>query len=295
MLTATILLPLLTGLAVLALPRHRPDLVRRVALGGSVLTLGAALILWAGFDPGDGGLQWRMSLPWIPSLGARYDVGVGGLSLALILLTALLLTVVMVYVLGEHDRAHAHAFLFLLLATGLIGLFAAQDLLLFYLFFEVGLVPMYFIVGIWGGERRRYAALKFFLYTRAGSLAMLLGFLALYLAMEPHTFSLPAIVQARPLDRTPLAGGLVFLALLLGFGVKLPWCRCTIGCPTRMSRRRPRAASCWPVSSSRWRLRHARRAAADPAGHGRTVRLAPGCPGPGIAPLRPWRRWRSPT
>ncbi|MFC6048536.1 NuoM family protein, partial [Methylobacterium hispanicum] len=222
MLTATILLPLLTGLAVLALPRHRPDLVRRVALGGSVLTLGAALILWAGFDPDDGGLQWRMSLPWIPSLGARYDVGVGGLSLALILLTALLLTVVMVYVLGEHDRAHAHAFLFLLLATGLIGLFAAQDLLLFYLFFEVGLVPMYFIVGIWGGERRRYAALKFFLYTRAGSLAMLLGFLALYLAMEPHTFSLPAIVQARPLDRTPLAGGLVFLALLLGFGVKLP-------------------------------------------------------------------------
>ena len=222
MLTATILLPLLTGLAVLALPRHRPDLVRRVALGGSVLTLGAAVILWTGFDPGAGNLQWRMTLPWIPSLGASYDVGVGGLSLALILLTAVLLTVVMAYVLPEHDRAHAHAFLFLLLATGLIGLFAAQDLLLFYLFFEVGLVPMYFIVGIWGGERRRYAALKFFLYTRAGSLAMLLSFLALYLAMEPHSFSLPAIVQARPLDRTPLAGGLVFLALLLGFGVKLP-------------------------------------------------------------------------
>ncbi|WP_345822979.1 NADH-quinone oxidoreductase subunit M (plasmid) [Methylobacterium fujisawaense] len=222
MLTATILLPLLTGLAVLALPRHRPDLVRRVALGGSVLTLGAAVILWTGFDPGAGNLQWRMTLPWIPSLGASYDVGVGGLSLALILLTAVLLTVVMAYVLPEHDRAHAHAFLFLLLATGLIGLFAAQDLLLFYLFFEVGLVPMYFIIGIWGGERRRYAALKFFLYTRAGSLAMLLSFLALYLAMEPHSFSLPAIVQARPLDRTPLAGGLVFLALLLGFGVKLP-------------------------------------------------------------------------
>ncbi|EIZ84284.1 MULTISPECIES: complex I subunit 4 family protein [Methylobacterium] len=222
MLTLTIFLPLLTGLAVLALPRHRPDLVRYIALAGSVLTLGAALILWAGFDLGAGGLQWRMTLPWIPSVGASYDVGVGGLSLALILLTAILLTVVMAYVLGEHDRAHGHAFLFLLLATGLIGLFAAQDLLLFYLFFEVGLVPMYFIVGIWGGEGRRYAALKFFLYTRAGSLTMLLGFLALYLAMEPHSFSLPAIVQARPLDRAPLAGGLVFLALLVGFGVKLP-------------------------------------------------------------------------
>ncbi|KOX41260.1 oxidoreductase [Streptomyces purpurogeneiscleroticus] len=222
MLTVTIFLPLLTGLAVLALPRSRPDLVRRAALAGAALTLAAAVILWAGFDPAVGGLQWRLTLPWIPSVGASYDVGVGGLSLALILLTAVLLTVVMAYVLPEHDRAHAHAFLFLLLATGLIGLFAAQDLLLFYLFFEVGLVPMYFIVGIWGGGRRRYAALKFFLYTRAGSLAMLLGFLALYLAMEPHTFSLPAIVQVRPLDRTLLAGGLVFLALLLGFGVKLP-------------------------------------------------------------------------
>lgn len=222
MLTLTIFLPLLTGLAVLALPRHRPGLVRRIALAGSVLTLGAAVILWTGFDPGAGDLQWRVTLPWIPSVGASYDVGVGGLSLALILLTTLLLTVVMVYVLPEHDRAHAHAFLFLLLATGLIGLFAAQDLLLFYLFFEVGLVPMYFIIGIWGGEGRRYAALKFFLYTRAGSLAMLLGFLALYLAMEPHSFSLPAIIQARPLDRSPLASGLVFFALLVGFGVKLP-------------------------------------------------------------------------
>ena len=102
----------------------------------------------------------------------------------------------------------------ILLVPALIGLFAAQDLLLFYLFFEVGLVPMYFIVGIWGGERRRYAALKFFLYTRAGSLAMLLGFLALYLAMEPHTFSLQAIARAKPLDGPSLAGSLAFLALL---------------------------------------------------------------------------------
>ena len=222
MLTVTIFLPLLTGLAVLAIPRDRPRLVRRIALAGSVLTLGAALVLWGGFDPGAGNLQWRTTLPWIPSVGASYDVAVGGLSLSLILLTAVLLAATMAYVLPEHDRAHAHAFLFLLLATGLIGLFAAQDLLLFYLFFEVGLVPMYFIVGIWGGGRRRYAALKFFLYTRAGSLAMLLGFLALHLGMEPHTFSLPAIAEARPLDRMPYAGGLAFLALLLGFGVKLP-------------------------------------------------------------------------
>jgi NADH-quinone oxidoreductase subunit M len=128
----------------------------------------------------------------------------------------------MVFVLPQRDRPHAHAFLFLLLATGLIGLFAAQDLLLFYLFFEIGLVPMYFIIGIWGGEQRRYAAIKFFLYTRAGSLAMLLGFLGLYLAMEPHSFSLPAIIAARPLAKSPVSSSLVFFALLIGFGVKLP-------------------------------------------------------------------------
>lgn len=222
MLTVAIFLPLLTGLVVLALPRSRPDLVRWTALAGSTLTLFAAIILWIGFDPSGGNLQWRMTAAWIPTIGASYDVAIGGLSLALILLTAVLLTVVMLYVLGEHDRAHAHAFLFLLLGTGLIGLFAAQDLLLFYLFFEVGLVPMYFIIGIWGGEQRRYAALKFFLYTRAGSLAMLLGFLALYLAMEPHTFSLPEIITAKPLAHAPLASALVFFALLFGFGVKLP-------------------------------------------------------------------------
>ena len=222
MLTLVIFLPLLTGFVVLVLPRRRPDLVRRTALAGAALTLIAAMLLWIGFDPNGGNLQWRITTPWIPAIGANFDVAVSGVSLALILLTAVLLGIVMLYVLREHDRAHAHAFLFLLLGTGLIGLFAAQDLLLFYLFFEIGLVPMYFIVGIWGGERRSYAALKFFLYTRAGSLAMLLGFLALYLAMEPHTFSLPAIVAAKPLAGAPLASALVFFALLIGFGVKLP-------------------------------------------------------------------------
>jgi len=221
-LNAVIYIPLLTGLVVLLVPGSRPDLVRRIAFAGSAATLVLSLVLWAGFDAAGPDLQWRSTADWIPSIGAAYDVAVDGVSLPLIVLTALLLTVVMVYVLPEHDRAHAHAFLFLLLATGLLGVFAARDLLLFYLFFEIGLVPMYFIIGMWGGERRRYAAFKFFLYTRAGSLAMLLGFLGLYLSMEPHTFSLPAIIKAQPLANAPGASALVFFGLLLGFGVKLP-------------------------------------------------------------------------
>jgi NADH-quinone oxidoreductase subunit M len=222
LLNAVIYIPLLTGLLVLPVPGSRPDLVRRIALAGATVTLVLTLVLWAGFDPAGPGLQWRSTTEWIPSIGASYDVAVDGVSLSLIVLTAFLIVVVMAYVLPEHDRTHAHAFLFLLLATGLLGVFAARDLLLFYLFFEIGLVPMYFIIGMWGGEGRRYAAFKFFLYTRAGSLAMLLGFLGLYLSMEPHTFSLPAIIKAQPLANAPTASALVFFALLLGFGVKLP-------------------------------------------------------------------------
>lgn len=221
MLSLTIFLPLLTGLVVLFMPQGQVLLTRRLALIGSLLTLAASLVLWAGYDSEAGTLQWRTTLAWIPSIGASFDIGVDGLSLPLIVLTALLLALSMVYVLPEQDRAKEHAFLFLLMGTGLIGLFAAQDLLLFYLFFEVGLVPMYFIVGIWGGDNRRYAALKFFLYTRAGSLAMLLSFLALYLATEPRTFSLAEIVAAQPFVGSGAAFW-VLLGLLLGFGVKLP-------------------------------------------------------------------------
>ena len=224
MLTLTIFLPLLTGLILLALP-SKTQLIRYGALGGSLLTLLLTLILWAGYDPSGARLQWRTVAEWIPSIGSSYDVAVDGLSLPLIVLTALLLSLTMLYVLPKREQPKAHAFLFLLMATGLLGLFAAQDLLLFYLFFEVGLVPMYFIVGIWGGENRRYAALKFFLYTRAGSLAMLLSFLALYLATGDsggsRSFSLEAITAAQPFVGQA-AGFWVLLGLLLGFGVKLP-------------------------------------------------------------------------
>ncbi|WP_420593997.1 complex I subunit 4 family protein [Deinococcus sp.] len=231
MLNLVIFLPLLTGLLILALPASRPTLLRWTALGGSGLTLLGSLSLWLGFDGAVGGVQSRTLLDWIPSIGASYDVGLSGLGLSMIVLTGLLLTLVMVYVLPERERVKEHAFLFLLMGTGLVGLFSAQDLLLFYLFFEVALVPMYFIVGIWGGEGRRYAAMKFFLYTRAGSLAMLLSFLALYLGTPgtglseaggaAHSFSIAAIAAAQPYAGTSAAFW-VLLGLLLGFGVKLP-------------------------------------------------------------------------
>ena len=223
MLSITIFLPLVVGVLILLIPRSRPRLVRPAALAGALATLACALILLVGFDPGGAPLQWRMQAPWIPALNASYDVAVDGLSLAMIVLTLVLLTAVSVYVLPQKKRQpRLHAFFFLLMTTGLIGLFASRDLLLFYLFFEIGLVPMYFIVGIWGHADRRYAAIKFFLYTRAGSLAMLLSFLALYLSADPHTFSLPQLIEAQPLAGAGPVGGLVLLGMLIGFGVKLP-------------------------------------------------------------------------
>lgn len=222
MLSCTIYLPLLTGIVVLLLPSRRPQLVRQIAALGALLTLASSLALFFGYDSARGGLQWHAVVPWIPGINASYEIGVDGLSLPLIVLTSLLLFLCMVYVLPKREMPKAHAFLFLLMSTGLIGLFSAQDLLLFYLFFEVGLVPMYFIIGIWGHERRGYAALKFFLYTRAGSLAMLLAFLALYLSVEPRTFSLPAIIAARPLAEGGVVASLVAAGMLAGFGVKLP-------------------------------------------------------------------------
>ena len=222
MLTAAIFLPFLAGILVLCVPATRPAFARALALAGALATLGLVVALWIGYDADASGLAWRTTREWIPAIGARYDVALDGVSLPLVALTALLLVLSLLYTLGVRERPRLHGLLFLLMATGLIGVFSARDLLLFYVFFEIALVPMYFVIGIWGGENRRYAAMKFFLYTRLGSLAMLLAFLALYLAMQPHTFSLPAIAAAHPLAGRGFAGGLVLLGMLLGFGVKLP-------------------------------------------------------------------------
>jgi NADH-quinone oxidoreductase subunit M len=220
-LTLTIFLPLAAALLVLALPRRAVTAIRWTTLAAAIAVLVLSLVMWAGLDAG-GGLQWRQQVAWIPGIGASYDVAVDGLSLPLFVLTGIILTAVTSYTLYDDDRPTGHASLLLLITTGLLGVFAAQDLLLFYLFFEIALVPMYLIIGAWGSERRRYSAMKFFLYTRAASLFMLLGFLALYLTMEPHTFSIPEIVAANPFAEDLTSGILVFLALLLGFGVKLP-------------------------------------------------------------------------
>lgn len=222
MISLTVFLPLAAALLLFAVPRARTDMMRWIAVGaaGITLLLSAALLVDTMRVPG--GLRGEERLAWLPQLGSSYVVAVDGLSASLMALTALLTLAALVYSWPLADRVRGYLFLFLVLETGLLGVFAIQDLLLFYVFWEVSLVPMYFIIGIWGEAGGKAAALKFFLYTRAGSLAMLLAFLALYLGTQPNTFDLRTIVAARPYAGDALTGGLVLLGLFLGFGVKLP-------------------------------------------------------------------------
>ncbi len=155
------------------------DRIKKFATWFSVIPLILSVLLWFGYDKDAGGFQYEAFFSWIPNVGINYHVGVDGFSVPLIFLTTLLTTISLWYSAGViQTRVKEYYAFFLLLATGMLGVFISLDLFLFYVFFEIGLVPMYFLIGIWGGPRREYAAIKFFLYTLAGSVLMLLGLIA---------------------------------------------------------------------------------------------------------------------
>ena len=197
-----------------------------------VLTLGVLTLefvisvgLWWSLDVSSGGWQAGVDVPWIESWGARFSLGVDGLSLMMVLLTTLLMPLA---VLGGWTsvakKVHAYHILMLLLTMGMLGVFVARDLFLFYVMWEVMLIPMYFIVGIWGGERRIYASLKFFIYTMTGSLLMLvaivyLGWQAGILEGRPN-FSYDAMMAMPELD--PSVAFWLFMAFFVAFAVKVP-------------------------------------------------------------------------
>ncbi|MEU0683454.1 MULTISPECIES: complex I subunit 4 family protein [Streptomyces] len=223
MLSVVTFLPLLVCVLLLLLPRALSDRAYiRVWIATAAVDLALVVAVWTGFDPGEG-MQYQQRVRWIPGAGVGYHVGVDGLSLPLVALTCLLFLAVAVYSLKERQRVRSYVCLFLFLQTVSLGLFVAQDLILFFVFFDLSIVGMFFVIAGWGhGERGRAAALKFFLYTFIGSLALLLGFIGLYLAAEPHTFDLVDLTRANPLaGRGPYAG-LVLLAIGVGLAVKTP-------------------------------------------------------------------------
>jgi NADH-quinone oxidoreductase subunit M len=220
-LTVALFVPLAGALAVALLPRGRPELARRVALAVASVPLILLLVTWLRFD-GSRGFELVEAAEWIPTLGVGYKVGVDGVALPLAALTALLFLAAMAYPVDLRGRAWQYFGIFLFLETASLGVFLALDLFLFYVFWDLSLVGMYFLIGVWGHGDARRAALKFFLYTLVGSLTILLAIIGLWLATEPRTFDMAAIIAQQPLPATGVVPVLVFAGFVFGFAVKTP-------------------------------------------------------------------------
>jgi len=226
--TAIVLLPLAGAVAVLIVGRdgERDALVRRLALAASLAVFVLSLVLWARFDasPEAPAFQFVERYPWIPAFGISYHVGVDGISLLLVLLTAFLTPLAL---LGSWESiAHkvtAFSFLMLALESAMLGVFVALDVFLFYVFWDAMLVPMYFLIGVWGYDRRVYAAIKFILYTMAGSVLMLVAILGLaylhYQGTGRWSFDLADLATVTLLPQTALW---FFLAFTVAFAIKVP-------------------------------------------------------------------------
>jgi NADH-quinone oxidoreductase subunit M len=221
-LTLITFIPLAGAITILFLPRGRASAIKVTALIFSLPSLALSVLLWMRYNPALPGMQFVQKVPWIESLNVNYFVGVDGISVPFIFLTALLTTLCLIYSWIINERPKEYFALFLTLEMGMLGVFVSLDFFLFYIFWEVSLVPMYFLIGIWGGPRREYAAIKFFLYTLVGSVAMLLAIIGVYLFTSPHTFSIPEAIQQMPFLGKPLLGSLAFIAFFLAFAIKVP-------------------------------------------------------------------------
>ena len=223
MLTAAILVPALAAAVVLLGRSWTEPVTRAVAVVASAVPLVLLVVTWARYDSGGGVLFDQVEeVDWIPTLGVGWRLGVDGISLALALLSALVFVVAVAYPVELEGRHRQYRAWFLFLEAVSLGVFLTIDLLLFYVFFDLSLVGMYFLIARWGHGQARAAALKFFLYTLAGSLVMLLGFLALYLRTDPLTFDMRVLIAEQPLAGQGATAGLALLAILVGLAVKTP-------------------------------------------------------------------------
>ncbi|WP_307801860.1 complex I subunit 4 family protein [Actinomadura violacea] len=217
-LSLVVFLPLAVALVLPAVPRRAVPWVW-IAVTFADLALVAGMWAAHGTRPG---VAYEAHMRWIPSVRAGYHVGLDGLSFPLVTLTAVLFAACAVYSVRHTHRVRAFAILFLFLETVCLGLFSALDLLLFFVFFDLSIVGMYFVILLWGHGDRAASALKFFLYTFLGSLVLLLGFIGLYLGADPHTFDMVELTRHPPLAGSPGLAGLTLLAVGIGLGIKTP-------------------------------------------------------------------------
>ena len=221
MLTAAIFVPLAGAIVMLVARRLDARTQRIAATVIAAVPLVLLVLAWTRFD-GTGGFELVEQASWIPSLGVTYKVGVDGISLVLAVMSALLFVGSAAYPVDVKGRGAEYFAWLLFLETVSIGVFLALDLFLFYVFWDLTLVGMYFLIGVWGHGDAKRAAIKFFLYTLAGSLVMLLAILGLYLATDPLTFDIPTLIATHPLAGGGLTATLVFVGFAIGLGVKTP-------------------------------------------------------------------------
>jgi len=220
-LSLIVFLPLAGALSLMAVPRENLKAARLVALFGSLATFAASIWLWAQFNVLSADFQFVEKLSWIPAFGIHYFLGVDGLSLPMVLLTTLLTVLAIIGSFHIEERVKEYFFFLLFLETAMLGVFLSLDLFLFYVFWELTPISIYFLVGIWGGPQKNFAAMKFFLVTLFGSLFMLAALLALYFQAAPNTFDYTELLK----QSGSFARGFQLLAfggLLIAFAVKIP-------------------------------------------------------------------------
>ncbi|HLV36088.1 MAG TPA: NADH-quinone oxidoreductase subunit M [Spirillospora sp.] len=235
LITVVLFLPLIGMFLLLFMKEEQHERIKWTAFGFSLATFVGTLVLWAAFDNNNPALQMVQRLNWLPQYNISYYVGIDGLSLLLVVLTGFIMPLAILssfqaHIFEERGRQKLYYIFMLLLEWAMIGVFVAQDLFLFYIFWEVTLVPMYFLIGIWGAEQRVYAAVKFFLYTMAGSILMLLAIL--FLGNAAGTFALPDIIAQINSGELilPFSGLLtgdsvqsfLFLGFFIAFAIKVP-------------------------------------------------------------------------
>ncbi|MCH8025222.1 MAG: NADH-quinone oxidoreductase subunit M [Chloroflexi bacterium] len=225
MLTFLVIFPVLGAILVATLPKDEERYAKYMALAVTGIVLGVSLVAFGMFDTGEAGLQFTESFRWIRAEDAGFDIqyflGVDGLGLTMVILTTLLFTVGVLISWNVELRRKEYFAWLLALETGVLGVFMAQDLILFFFFWEVELLPMYFLISIWGSGRKEYSAMKFLLFTIGGSALMLVGFLALAFSADPATFDMVALRDA-DLSGAVLPLPAIFFLIFVGFAVKLP-------------------------------------------------------------------------
>ncbi len=220
-LTSIIFTPLLGALLVLFTPKEKVTLIKFFSSFSTAISLLFSVLLLFKFDYSSAAVQFEEKLLWAAPFNIWYHLGIDGISMGLVFLSALLVFLACITSYKINIREKEYFLFFLLLSAGVLGIFMALDLFLFYIFWEVVLIPMYFLIGIWGGSKRQNAAIKFIIYTVAGSVFMLLGIIALYFTSVPHTFNILELAKSGP--ALPIGLQLIiFICFFLGFAVKVP-------------------------------------------------------------------------